>query len=89
MTNPSTITRTIMIFDQPDRDIVFFKFEGDLSHLNDEYISSEFKLNSPETELNDLLFDSDGKRRQEAFKDFPHDYYIPGQTAVIVAGLVL
>ena len=88
MTNPSTITRTIMIFDQCQHDdIVFFTFEEDLSRLHHTYITSEYKKEELANELNNKLFDSAGKRTRQAYKAFPHDFYIPGQTAVIIAGL--
>lgn len=79
--------RTIMIFDQLDAELVFFVLEGDYTHLNKVYINSEGT--EAEDELSRLMFLDDGGFRFTPCGEFPYSSFVPGETAVIVAGFLL
>jgi hypothetical protein len=76
------ITRTIMIFNETSDHgcTCFLSLKGDYSRFDAIVIN----VNDEDGALCDLLYDSDGKFLHEASDKFPHDFYLPGQTAVIV-----
>lgn len=79
-----------MIFDWcGEDDLMFFSFEGDLSHLSQTFINSGDATDENLDELNSLVFEPDtGKQIPPKNYTFPYDFYVPGQTAIIVCGFL-
>jgi hypothetical protein len=80
---------TIIIFDQcGEAPVLFFVVDGDYSYLSGVYINSVSE--DDEAGIYEGLQDELSliQEKYPAHAEFPHYNYIPGDTAVIVAGFL-
>lgn len=79
---------TIIIYSDYEG-VNFFVLDGDQTHFDGVFINAYDDATAElQDELGMIVYNSNGECIVDMLESFPHDQYIPGETAVIVAGFI-